>query len=131
MTPRKYAAGLLVALTLPFSTPAGTHSQPVLEAEAVVQPLNPNRGVDRYLFEAAPYTRLTFTTRIVYHPSFKSLSAAYGDPKTEGKLMAFTKVANDAGECEVHLIDPKVVYYPQYVGHELLHCVHGNFHPNQ
>jgi hypothetical protein len=88
---------------------------------------------DHYFFEAASYEKTNVTVRIVYHKSFKDLLAASGyKGMTPGELRAFTYPDKDGtGVCEIHIMDPKVVYYPQYVGHELLHCTHGDFHPSQ
>lgn len=130
MTLRKYAVGLLAALALSTPAPAGfPYPEPLLAQ--FTAPLNPVRGNDNYLFESAPFTKLDINVKVVYYQSFEELAVAHGDIKRAGTLMAFAIPNNGKGQCEIHMMDPKKVYYPQYVGHELLHCIHGNFHPNQ
>lgn len=33
--------------------------------------------------------------------------------------------------CNIHIVDPAVSYKPEKIGHELTHCLYGNFHKTQ
>jgi hypothetical protein len=177
MTLRKYAAGLLVALTL--STTSAPSPQPVAYAamadgsELVKVPVAlpssvPNItytivppkpftvttadkmkahdtlsnwkktkfvwNADHYYFEPpVSYAENTsFRVKVIYYKSFDDLAIAWGDRKLSGQLMAFTyphKMGTDV--CEIHIMHPSVIWYPQYVGHEFTHCTHGDFHRTQ
>lgn len=30
--------------------------------------------------------------------------------------------------CVVHIVDPTVGYYPEFIGHEVMHCIFGDWH---
>lgn len=45
------------------------------------------------------------------------------------QLQAFSVINNKT--CTIHMIDPKYKYDPAFAGHELVHCLYGNFHPKQ
>lgn len=50
----------------------------------------------------------------------------------EGKeLRAYSSFKN--GICTIHIVDPKVLYEPEYLGHELYHCISvpAQFHGSQ
>jgi hypothetical protein len=34
-------------------------------------------------------------------------------------------------ECNVYIMDPKVNYQPEWYGHELVHCMYGDWHRTQ
>jgi hypothetical protein len=88
---------------------------------------------DHYYFEnSTPILNPDVEVKVNYYDTFQELAVAYGHPELSGKLMGFTVPPHDNVKfCSINLINPKVLYYPQYVGHEFLHCVHGNFHPSQ
>lgn len=44
------------------------------------------------------------------------------------RLVAFTQYNDKTKLCTIHIVDPKQVHAPQFIGHEVLHCVYGNWH---
>lgn len=83
-------------------------------------------GIDGYKFETSEFFRKNIKLKIVYHPSYTDLQLAGLD----SKLAAFTLVRSEKETCEVHVVDPRVAYAPEYLGHEIYHCIHGNWHPS-
>lgn len=45
------------------------------------------------------------------------------------KIEAFSILESpDFEVCTIHMLDPVVSHKPEYVGHELLHCIYGQWH---
>lgn len=69
---------------------------------------------------------------LYYHPSV--LSASYETHTGARKLgdedlMAFSVI--NSTTCTIHMMDPAIKYQPEFFGHELTHCLYGEFHPSQ
>ena len=47
------------------------------------------------------------------------------------RLAAWTDVKPPYTECTIHMMDPAVNYEPEIYGHELTHCIRGQFHKNK
>ena len=69
------------------------------------------------------------------YPSYAALKAAYAaQPGAKRKLgegeqlFAFAVIGK---ACTIHQIRPTVAYRPEEFGHELTHCLYGNFHPGR
>jgi hypothetical protein len=45
--------------------------------------------------------------------------------------MAFGFVSPDRPACTIHIVDPAKDYRPEWIGHELTHCLHGQWHEGQ
>lgn len=50
--------------------------------------------------------------------------------KTEGQVFGFSVLGKD-GTCQVNIVDPAVDYRPEEMGHEITHCLYGDFHKDQ
>ena len=99
----------------------------------VIRTLEAPPGADQYVFERKEYQNGRVNVTVRLYRSFDELRAAhprraYLDPQRP--LYGFTQYSR-SGNCTIHVIDPAVVYLPEYVGHEFMHCVFGNFHPLQ
>lgn len=93
------------------------------------------RGADLYTFERKQFDLERVTIHVIKHPSQPHLLASY-QKQTGIKLAPGWKLKgyafpNPNGYCELHIVDPAVNYEPEFAGHEFLHCVYGEFHPNQ
>lgn len=91
-------------------------------------------GSDGYTFHEKQYTQEKITVELVLYPTREEL-----DRETEKRklgsdtatVVAFTMLyKNDPSRCTIHMIDPSVHYQPEFVGHEFLHCVYGQWHKN-
>lgn len=86
-------------------------------------------AADGYAFGEPEYTQETFTVTMVQYDSDSSFTAAareYGADK-EG-LQAFGLLSRDRQSCEIHIRRIADAYRPEWLGHELAHCIHGRWH---
>lgn len=87
---------------------------------------------DGYRFERKDTEHLAPETVFVLHKSLNDLRRAAPagtvDPETTN-LMAWSKLAGN--RCEVHIVDPSVSYQPEWIGHEMAHCIWGQWHGEQ
>lgn len=99
----------------------------------------PSRGVDGYIFEQAEYSADQLSIRIIRYNSIHDVSAVWNrNPENVERVpsdrivVAFTEFSYSRGvaTCTLHIVDPRLRYQPEYLGHELVHCMHGSFHPN-
>lgn len=101
-----------------------------------------NLALDGFAFEEEQFVINDPVITVVTYPSRTSLLRAYdeitlGDGDQVRKvndntdLQAFSKVNELTGRCEVHTLDPRVSYSPELMGHELTHCLYGEWHPEQ
>jgi hypothetical protein len=44
------------------------------------------------------------------------------------KLNAFSIVRKNKATCTIYTLNPKVEYKPEFLGHEMFHCLHGRWH---
>lgn len=73
--------------------------------------------------------------RVVTYQTMNALKEAYAGTHgarqlgTTEELQAFSVI--NSSTCTIHMIDPAVRYMPEFFGHELVHCLYGEFHPHQ
>ena len=90
---------------------------------------------DGYTFEQGSQRIGDREIRIVLYSSGAELKAAYAalpngrqlGPSED--LQAYSAITNNT--CTIHMIDPAAHYNPEFAGHELTHCLYGEFHPSQ
>lgn len=87
-------------------------------------------GSDNYTFEKKEWDNKNLSIVVVTHPTYNSLRQSGPAAKQGQELMAWAKVSEN-GSCEIHIVDPAVSYKPEYMGHELAHCIYGRWHPSQ
>lgn len=89
-------------------------------------------GDDGYTFDHPEFVRTTPVIRIVVHPNQTDLQAAakLAGQTEAGDIMAWSAMsATDASRpCVIHIVDPAKAYAPQWIGHELTHCIYGRWH---
>lgn len=87
---------------------------------------------DGYRYEGSEFERSGVTVTIVTHADLADLrraaAARHIDPGPGRKIMAFSTVALDRPTCTMHIVDPSRSYGPQWIGHELVHCIRGRWH---
>lgn len=85
---------------------------------------------DGYRFDGAEYAREQVVVRIETHRSLAELRAAAPASAREGEreLMAWAILAPDRASCTIHVVDPATTYAPEWLGHELAHCLYGRWH---
>lgn len=117
----KLAIALLAGLT-----PIAVHADEPME-------LHYSRAGDGYStkeFHPTTAPNPGMITTVVSHPSRAALRAeakrmGATDPDT---LAAFSARTVSGSRCTVHVVDQSVIYEPEQVGHEMLHCFYGSWH---
>ncbi len=96
----------------------------------LVLSFNP-QSMDGYVFEAKEFTNTNIRVTMYYYDSLKDLRMEAQIREYSGykQLLAFAE--GDDMYCEIHTVDPEIDYRPERYGHELMHCIHGNWHSEQ
>lgn len=97
-------------------------------------------GDDNYTFEMKQFTAKKMVITTVEYKNEKEFAEAY-ETKTKQSykrennrvIAAWTEYVykNDVNTCTIHIMDPFYSYEPDFMGHELAHCMYGQFHPSQ
>jgi hypothetical protein len=94
-----------------------------------------NTGADGYYFEKETLTRTDLALHIVLvknQTEMNKLLAEHGRTVASGReVAAFSAYSPVEPKCTIYMIDPKMSYEPEFIGHELVHCVYGNWHTVQ
>ena len=87
-------------------------------------------AADGYTFKEAEYEKTNLSVSIVQYDSRRDFiqGAKSVGANVEG-LQAFAMISPNTNECEIHIERIKVNYRPEWLGHELTHCIHGRWHP--
>lgn len=100
------------------------------------------KASDAYYFEEKEYTLIEQDYIFVVvenKEEWNELVKQYvGDGYAGDQMGAFSRLRlnrqdpNLAGsECIVYIKDPTWQYEPEYIGHEIIHCLFGKWHPSQ
>lgn len=92
-------------------------------------------GKDGYTFETKQFDRSKVYVNLVLFDSHSELlneGWKLGIPRVLNReLVAFSRVSLDKNQCTIYLVDPQEEYQPEFLGHELAHCLWGKWHPSQ
>lgn len=87
-------------------------------------------AVDGYRFNKTTKDNKEFIVEIVtYSDILKLQEAAVSLGTTKdiaSQTVGFSQEKNE--RCIIHIVDPKIVYVPEIIGHELTHCIYGKWH---
>jgi hypothetical protein len=89
----------------------------------------PKTGADGYRFGTPQYEKQQVQINIVTYNSERELlqaASSYGVKAPD--LAAFSVLRPPFDTCTIHMVKPSVKYEPEFVGHEFLHCVYGQWH---
>lgn len=93
-------------------------------------------AADGYTFEKGNELLLPERdVKVILYPTNAALQDSYklrkgGRVLSPGEeLFGFSTINRTT--CYIHTIDPAVSYKPEAIGHEMTHCLFGEFHPNQ
>lgn len=93
-----------------------------------------SKGKDGYYFEKETFTRTEFPVEVVLVKDAAAIAAAIKErsnvhgtiePKN---VAAFSVIRTNDPKCTIYMIDPKNKYEPEFIGHELVHCIYGVWH---
>lgn len=93
-------------------------------------------GSDKYEFERSYYSADKAYVEIHRYSNSEEMLEAVQvyNPEfvpTEGRILkgyAFFSYEDGTALCSIHILDPRVSYEPEFIGHEFVHCIHGKFH---
>jgi hypothetical protein len=90
----------------------------------------PQPAADGYKFETAEFDRDRIEVTIVQYDTNRDfLAAATVHMAGAEGLEAFAVVNLNSSVCEIHILRVATHYRPEWLGHELAHCMHGRWHP--
>lgn len=95
---------------------------------------NHRKGADGYYFEKESFTRTDFPVEIVLVKSSAEMSKLIATKKNvQGTIepknvAAFSTIRIHDPKCTIYMLDPKIQYEPEFIGHELVHCIYGVWH---
>lgn len=93
-------------------------------------------AVDGYVFEGKEWLpEQSWPIQFVLYPDIDTLNElAPSGVKVqlrENNMSGGWMVNNSStGKCEIHIVAPERTYTPANIGHEVTHCLYGNFHPS-
>ncbi len=93
------------------------------------------KAADGYVFGDPSFERSKLEVEVVLLQSTAALERAHkealatrrGARVAAGRELAAFSILSEAG-CTIYAIDPKVSYKPEFLGHELAHCIYGEWH---
>lgn len=86
-------------------------------------------GKDGYSFGEKQYEQSPVSVSVVVYDKQNDIYEAAKQRGVDSpNIAAFTVLSADRSKCTIHMIDPAVKYRPEFVGHEFLHCVYGQWH---
>lgn len=87
-------------------------------------------ATDGYRFNKTTRDNKNFSIKIITYNNLSDLQEAallFGaDKDTAAQTTGFSLEENE--QCVIHIVDPKIVYVPEIIGHELTHCIYGKWH---
>lgn len=95
-----------------------------------------NVGADGYYFEKETFTRTSLQINVILYKSDTELKAAYmqkyNNLPPNREVVAFSTLNTGGTEtCTISMVDPKTHYVPEFIGHEVTHCIYGEWHKIQ
>lgn len=84
---------------------------------------------DGYRFERKEFDRPQPGITVVVHPSLADLrKAALRGTEPDGQDLHGWSIIKAGGGCEIHVVDPARSWAPEWLGHEIAHCIWGRWH---
>lgn len=91
---------------------------------------SPKEGADGYVFGTPQYEKQQVLVKIVTYDSPKQLQTVAAKYREyDPNIVAFSVLYGPSFDtCTIHMVKPKVQYDPEFIGHEFVHCVYGQWH---
>ena len=84
------------------------------------------KGDDGFLFTKKETDYSTITVHIKTYATDAELNAAAKARGVNAEVNAWGVLKGS--ECTIHVRDPSLSYQPEFIGHEITHCIWGRFH---
>lgn len=91
----------------------------------------PRPASDGYYFEQGDMQRTKMTLTIELYPSEEALRASSPEFANFPELVAKSTWMTQTPVCTIKMVDPAKLYEPEFIGHELVHCIYGRWHNSQ
>lgn len=92
-------------------------------------------AADGYYFEKETFVRTDVQVKVVFvkdQAEMSKLLVEHGRSAANGNVVAaFSTLSLTENACTIYMLDPRVSYQPEFIGHEFTHCVFGNWHTVQ
>ena len=85
-----------------------------------------HKGADGFAFLHKETNYETITVHIRTYSTDKEMNDAAKARGVTSEVNAWGTLKGN--ECTIHVRDPSVVYQPEFIGHEIAHCVWGRWH---
>lgn len=86
-------------------------------------------GLDGYKFGQKQYTKNVVIVRTEIYQTREEFLEAAKKYSLSDQTAAFTVLdPPHYNSCTIHMLEPSKYYYPEFVGHEALHCFYGQWH---
>lgn len=94
----------------------------------------PEFGADDYQAVNLGEPNETVILSVHIHDNFVDLQREHNQitgstPEEAQHIVAFSQYNNQ--NCIIHIVEPEKLYVPEFYGHEIMHCVYGDWHPGQ
>lgn len=91
-----------------------------------------NSGEDGYQFREREFSKVRLQIHVIEFDNIDDLrKAAFGSGansiQTDG-IIAFSTYSHNDNKCTIYILKPEVGYMPEMYGHEISHCLYGQFH---
>jgi hypothetical protein len=85
-------------------------------------------GTDGYKFSTPQYSKsqIQVNIKLLSNDDEVTREARSQGGVFEGTISAFSVLKKDS--CDVYIVDPNKKYRPELLGHEITHCIFGQFH---
>lgn len=101
----------------------------VLASCLMLTACGPSPGADGYRFGEAEFERETVQVTLVqYDRQADFITAARANGAYREGLEAFALLEANSPACEIHIMRIATNYRPEWLGHEMTHCIHGRWH---
>lgn len=90
------------------------------------------QGRDKYRFETKEYEMTNNKITFVISSSQQEFDAYKKQYNIEGdEIQAFGRLRPKLRECILYIKDPEWEWQPEFIGHEVAHCIWGRWHPSR
>lgn len=84
---------------------------------------------DGYIFESKEYEKISLEIEVVVlHDKFEFAREKNMNHLRLQNVEAFSIIVPGSNTCKIYVKDPEWKYQPEYIGHELAHCIWGRWH---
>lgn len=95
----------------------------------------PKRAADDYYFEEKEFERTSLGVTVVLFETRREFEETakqkLGRDFPVETVAAFGSLSLVGNNCTIYTMDASVQYEPEFLGHELAHCIWGRFHEKQ